>query len=135
MMMMLPDAVERERENMLHDSMNVLKNRGFSHFDVRELPGFEEPRSLQIPVLNIPMKPDIYATSLRGDTALIVVEPSTDLGEEACGRRWQALMAWASAHHAQVHVFVHPEDQHRAADIAQFWHLDPELVEALPRVH
>ena len=71
----------------------------------------------------------------NGHAALVVVEPSTDLGEEACGRRWQALQAWASGHDAEVVVFVHPEDENRAATIANHWHLDPRMVEALPRSH
>lgn len=135
MQTMLPDAVEREREAMLEDSMTLLRTRGYEHFDVHELPGFKEPRALTIPVLNVPMRPDIYATNAGGAAALIVVEPSTGLGEEACGRRWQALMAWAEQHDTPVHVFVHPEDENRATSIAHFWHIDPSRIEALPRTH
>ncbi len=132
---MLPDAIERERETMLHDTMDVLKSRGFGHFDVHDLPGFSEPRELTIPVLNVHLRPDILATDDQGHTLLAMVEPSTDLGEESCGRRWQMIENWAQGHNAELHVFVHPEDENRAAAIARAWHLSDEIVETLPRMH
>ena len=132
---MLPDAIERERETMLQDTMDVLKSRGFGHFDVRELPGFNEPKEVTIPVLNVHMRPDIFATDDQGRTMLVMVEPSTDLGEESCGRRWQMLETWAQGHNADLHVFVHPEDERRAGEIARQWHLNDDIIETLPRAH
>ncbi|MDX5333709.1 MAG: hypothetical protein LPK58_06650 [Gammaproteobacteria bacterium] len=132
---MLPDAIERERETMLQDTMSLLKTRGYGHFDVHELPGFAEPREVTIPVLNVHMRPDIHARDDQGHELLAVIEPSTDLGEEACGRRWQMLESWAQGHNAEVHVFVHPEDERRAGEIARLWHLDTSMIEPLPRTH
>lgn len=132
---MLPDAIERERETMLQDTMDLLKSRGFAHFAVHDLPGFSEPRELTIPVLNVHLRPDILATDDQGRTMLAMIEPSTDLGEESCGRRWQMIESWAQGHNADLHVFVHPEDERRAIDIAQAWHLGDGIVETLPRTH
>ena len=132
---MLPDAIEQERETMLHDTMEVLKLRGFSHFSAHDLPGFDEPREVTIPVLNVHMRPDIWARDDAGHHLLAMVEPSTDLGEETCGRRWQMLQSWADGHGAELHVFVHPEDEARAAEIARFWHLDHAMIEPVPRRH
>ncbi|HDP88734.1 MAG TPA: hypothetical protein ENN42_02080, partial [Thioalkalivibrio sp.] len=122
-------------ETMLQDTMALLKSRGFGRFDVHELPGFDEPREVTIPVLNVHMRPDIWASDDQGHVVLAMVSPSTDLGEEACGRRWQMLESWAQGHNAEVHVFVHPEDERRASDIARLWHLEGNIVETLPRTH
>lgn len=132
---MLSDAIEREREAMLEESLTRLRREGYERFGVHELPGYTEPPQLTIPVLNVQMRPDIYATRDDLPPALAVVEPTTDLGEELCGRRWQALQAWAQAHAACLHVYVHPEDEDRALAIAAHWHLDRALIEPLPRTH
>ena len=132
---MLSDAIELEREAMLENSMSKLRGEGYDRFSVHELPGYDEPPPLTIPVLNVQMRPDVYATHGRLPPSLAVVEPSTDLGEEACGRRWQALQAWAEAHAARLHVYVHPEDEARAQAIAAHWHLDTHLIEPLSRAH
>ncbi len=132
---MLPDAVERERETMLEDSIELLRHRGYDRFAAHELPGYREPAPVTIPILNIQMRPDLFASHEGMRPFMAIVEPSTGLGEEACGRRWQAMQSWAQAHNADIMVFVHPEDETRAIQIASFWHLDPSIIEPLPRRH
>lgn len=129
---MLPDAVEREREVMLEDSMALLRGRGYERFEALALPGCAEPRPLTIPVLNVRMRPDVYATGAELPPFLALVEASSDLGEESGGRRWQALADWARRHGAASQVYVHPEDRGRAADIARHWHLDEATLNCRP---
>lgn len=133
---MLPDAIQQERENMLQSGVETLKIMGNAEFAVHDLAGFREPDELAIPVLNIHLQPDIQARQpgTQSET-LALVEVSSDLGEESCGRRWQALEAWAQQHDAQVMVFVHPEDQTRAQEIARAWHVPSTHIVALPRLH
>ena len=133
---MLPDAIQQERENMLRSGVQTLKSMGNAEFAVHDLAGFPEPDELTIPILNTHLQPDIQATKPGGGAApLALVEVSSDLGEEACGRRWQALAAWAQQHDAQVMVFVHPEDQARAEEIARSWHVPIAHLMSLPRLH
>jgi hypothetical protein len=133
MMSMLPDAIEREREALLEASMRILSQQGFERFEARELPGYDDPEPLAIPVLNIHLTPDLRAVHASGDLILGVVEPESDLGEEACGRRWQGLMAWAERHDARFNVFVHQENRVRAQDIARHWHLAETIIQPVPR--
>jgi hypothetical protein len=128
---MLPDAIERERETLLENVIGRLRREGFDGFEALELPGYPEPESLTIPVLNVRMRPDVRAEHPSEGLPLGVVEP--DLGEEACGRRWQGLAAWAERHEARLQVFVHQENQARARDIAGHWHLDEGIVHPVLR--
>jgi hypothetical protein len=130
---MLPDAIERERETLLETTMALLKREGYERFQALEMPGYPSPEPLTIPVLNVRMRPDLVAEHDGQGVLLGVVEPETDLGEEACGRRWQGLAAWAERHGAQLQVFVHQEDQTRAREIARHWHLDEGLIRPVPR--
>ena len=130
---MLPDAIQRERETLLESVIGRLRREGFDGFEALELPGYPEPEPLTIPVLNVRMRPDVRAEHPSEGLLLGVVEPETDLGEEACGRRWQGLAAWAERHEASLRVFVHEEDQARARDIARHWHLDEGFVHPVPR--
>ncbi|WP_018953557.1 hypothetical protein [Thioalkalivibrio sulfidiphilus] len=130
---MLPDAIERERETLLEASLNLLRRQGFEQFEAHELPGHPQPEPVTVPVLNIHITPDLRAFHPEQGTLLGVVEPETDLGEEACGRRWQGLAAWAEKHHARLQVFVHEEDKTRARDIARHWHLDEAIIQPVPR--
>lgn len=130
---MLPDAIERERESLMEASMGLLRKRGYEQFEAHELPGHPEPAPVTVPVLNIHITPDLRAVHATEGTLLGVVEPESDLGEEACGRRWQGLAAWADQHQAQVQVFVHEEDKTRARDIARHWHLDEAMIQTVPR--
>ncbi len=133
---MLPDAIQLERENMLQSGVKTLKTMGNAEFSVHDLTGFREPDELAIPVLNIHLQPDIQAKPPGiGSETLALVEVSSDLGEESCGRRWQALGAWAQQHDAQVMVFVHAEDQTRAQEIARAWHVPTAYIVTLPRLH
>jgi hypothetical protein len=88
----LPTAVQREREALLSDAVSILKNEGYQPMAVQDLAGFQEPEELVIPILNVHMRPDIIASGKPDDESIVgVVEVSTDLGEESCGRRWQAF--------------------------------------------
>ncbi len=133
---MLPDAIQREREAMLISGVETLQRMGNAEFAVHDLAGYREPDELAIPILNVHLQPDIQARrpGLAGDT-LALVEVSADLGEESCGRRWQALETWALQHDAQMMVFVHPEDQLRAQAIARSWHVLTDYIVTLPRLH
>jgi len=133
---MLPDAIQLERENMLQSGVETLKTMGNVEFSVHGLAGFPEPAELAVPVLNIHVQADIQARQPdTGGETLAVVEVSSGLGEESCGRRWQELEAWAQQHDAQVMVFVHPEDQTRAQEIARAWHVPPAYIVSLQRLH
>lgn len=132
----LPDAVQREREALLRDAVGILKIHGYQPLAVQDLAGYKEPDEIIIPVLNVPMKPDIMASNWEKDGLMLgVVVVSTDLGEESCGRRWQAFSAWAQNHNTDMQVFVHQEDIDRATAIAEHWHLSPELLISVQRTH
>lgn len=132
----LPTAVQREREALLNDAVSILKNEGYQPMAVQDLAGFQEPEELVIPILNVHMRPDIIASGKPDDESIVgVVEVSTDLGEESCGRRWQAFNAWAQEHHSHMQVFVHPEDLRRATEIAEYWHLEPNFFVPVMRTH
>ena len=132
----LPDAIQREREALLRDSVDILKIQGNQEVEAHDLPGYREPDELMIPVLNVPMQPDIMASHPQHTGPTIgVVEVSTDLGEESCGRRWQAFALWAKNHDGHLHIFVHPEDHQRTTEIAQYWHVDPGIIVPVARAH
>lgn len=132
MLITLPDAVARERERLIEASLRQLQREGLTEFSVHAMGGYQEPERLTIPVLNVPMTPDILSHR-SGDAVPVVacVEVSSDLGEDQCGRRWQGLAAWADAHQGRFRVFVHAEDQPRARDIAVLWHLDPACLQPI----
>lgn len=132
----LPNAVQRERETLLSDAIGILKTQGYQPMAVQDLAGYKEPDELVIPVLNVHMRPDIVASGRPDDEQILgVVEVSTDLGEESCGRRWQAFNAWAHEHHSHMQVFVHPEDLRRATEIAEYWHMTPDFLIPVRRTH
>lgn len=132
----LPNAVQREREALLSDAVGILKTQGYQALAVQDLAGYKEPDELLIPVLNIHMRPDILAANQEKDGLMLgVVEVSTDLGEESCGRRWQAFSAWANDHNMRMQVFVHPEDLRRATEIAEYWHMTPDFFVPVRRTH
>ncbi len=132
----LPDAIQREREALLKDAIDMLEMLGNHDLTAQDLAGYNEPDELNIPVLNVHMRPDICASNQNNDGMVLgVVEVSTDLGEESCGRRWQAFSTWANSHNSRLQVFVHPEDVHRATEIAQYWHVDPDSIIPVKRTH
>lgn len=132
----LPDAIQREREALLRDAIDILKIQGNQDLAVQDLAGYQEPGELNIPVLNVHMRPDIFASNRENDGLLLgVVEVSSDLGEGSCGRRWQAFSTWTNIHHSRMHIFVHPEDLRRATEIAQYWHVDPDSIVPVTRAH
>lgn len=132
----LPDAIQRERETLLHDAVELMKTQGYRDLAVQDLDGYQDPLEVLIPILNVHMQPDIIAHNQEGDDTLLgLVEVSTDLGEELCGRRWQAFDAWARNHHGMIRVFVHPEDLPRATEIAHYWHLQPDFLVPVERLH
>lgn len=130
----IPQAIQQEREALLKSGARYLRSRGQLALYIRDLAGFEEPPEHLIPVLNIPMRADLEAVDTEGSHCTLgVVEVASDLGEEACGRRWQALGRWAEDHRAELLVFVHTENSERARAIARAWHLDPHLIVEVPR--
>jgi len=132
----LPNAVQREREALLSGAVGILKTQGYQPLAVQDLAGYKEPEELAIPVLNVHMRPDIFASNLEKDGMMLgVVEVSTDLGEESCGRRWQAFSAWANDHNTRMQVFVHPEDLRRATEIAEYWHMTPDFFVSVKHTH
>ena len=122
----LPQAIQRERENLLRSTLQHLKTIGYTEFSVRDLQGHPEPPALIIPVLNAPMQPDILATRTSDQLLAAVVEVSTDLGEESCGRRWQGFVAWANAKKAEFIIVIHQDELDRAKLIAQHWHVETD---------
>ena len=125
----LPGAVQREREALLESSARFLKERGLPRLRIHDLAGYEEPPDHLIPVLNVAMRADLEATDTGGACRTLgLVEVASDLGDEACGRRWQALGRWAEDHRAELLVFVSAEHTARARAIARAWHLDPGLI-------
>ncbi len=125
----LPGAVQREREGLLKNSARFLKERGLPSLRVHDLAGYEEPPDHLIPVLNVAMRADLEATDTSGACRTLgLVEVASNLGDEACGRRWQALWRWAEDHRAELLVFVGEEYSARARAIARAWHLDPRLI-------
>lgn len=120
----LPEAIQREREVLLRRAVEYLSSRGYTEFQVRDLADFNDPPNLIIPVLNAPMQPDMVARQGEGLSLIAVVEVSTDLGDESCGRRWQAFIAWAVAQDSEFVVFVHQDEIERAKAIAGHWHVD-----------
>ena len=119
-----PNSAEQKRRAMLEDSLRLLHKQGYEDLYVNK--ASEGRLCLETGLPDKAMHPDIIATrpGCRGPL-LGVVESPSDLGEDACGRRWQAFASWAKAHHGQLMVFVHQEDVVRAALIAKYWHLDP----------
>ena len=125
----LPRAIQQEREALLKNSARFLEERGLQTLRIHDLAGYEEPPEHLIPVLNVPMRADLEATDADGAHCTVgLVEVASDLGDEACGRRWQALGCWAEDHRAELLVFVRAECSARARAIAQSWHLDPRLI-------
>lgn len=134
MLNMLPDAVQQERILLLEDAVALLEKEHAAELRVHDLAGYGEPDPVIIPVLNVPMQPDIIAHVAGSDeTVVALVEVSSSLGDEACGRRWQAFSNWAKDHHGSLRVFVHPEDQARAEAIARHWHIDIDHVVPVQR--
>ena len=129
----LPSAVIFEREAMLYSAVDQFRHAGHPVRAVHGLRGFKEPPKLQIPVWNAPMRPDIYAEDSDGHPILGLVEVSTALGEESCGRRWQAFSLWDEHHTGRLCIFVHPEDRRRAERIANHWGVARHNIHVLER--
>jgi hypothetical protein len=133
---MLPEAVERERDSLAQAAIDILRKAGYGHVRANALVGYPEPEPLLIPVLNVPMTPDIIAyKDDPKDVVIGLVEVSSDLGEELCGRRWQAFAHWIERNGGRLHVFVHTEDVGRAQHIVRHWQLSPASIYPVPRQH
>lgn len=130
----LPPAIEMERETLLQNAFECLLERGHGDIHIADFKEFEQPRPCKISVLNVVVQPDLEAQKPDqiGPT-VASVEVSSDLGDESCGRRWQALSRWAKEHNGQYLIFIHPEDQNRAQAIAQLWEVDADHFVSLPR--
>lgn len=125
----------RERQSMLAQSLHQLHQQGYRNMRAHDLPGYEEPGELLVPVLNVHTRPDIVADGLegRGNSIWAVVEVSSGLGELSCGRRWRTLAHWAQEQGGTFLIFVHSEDRERAMTIAEYWHLSGECLVPLTR--
>jgi hypothetical protein len=133
---MLPEAVERERDSLAVAAIDTLRKAGYKHFRANALVGYPEPEPLLIPVLNVPMTPDIVAyKDDPKDFVIGLVEVSSDLGEELCGRRWQAFAHWIERNGGRLQVFVHHEDVGRAQQIVRHWQLAADSIYAVARQH
>lgn len=124
----LPPAVAAERDKLLKESLRLLQLEGYKAFQVRDLPGHRAPDSLLVPVWNIRVVPDIVADGDKDRRLVAWVEVSCALGEESCGRRWQALAQWAVANNRRILIVVHAEDLPRAQRIAAHWQIDPAIL-------
>lgn len=129
----IPDAVRREREDLLRACAIRLGTAGGRNLRVRDLAGYPDPEPLHIPVWNASMVPDLTAEGEDGTALIGIAVVSSELGEPSCGRRWQAFAQWTEHHRASLAVYVHPEDEMRAARLAERWHLDPQCVDTVPR--
>lgn len=128
----LPAAVLRERRAMLGDAVKKLQKDGYESFEVDDLEGYPDPEDVNAPRTNVPIRPDILGRGKSG-TVCALTEVSSTLTDDLWGRRWQSLQQWAQGHEARFVVFVHPEDQDTARQLAQQWKVDPESVVALER--
>lgn len=124
----LPPAVAAERDKLLRECLRLLQLDGYKAFKVHGHPGYRAPESVLIPVWNVRAVPDIVAVGDRQKPLVAYVEVSSALGEESCGRRWQALAQWAATRDTRVLVVVHVEDLARARRIAAHWHFDPSIL-------
>ncbi|QKT02391.1 hypothetical protein HUS23_00295 [Ectothiorhodospiraceae bacterium 2226] len=131
-MRQLPDAIQKEYVALLSRAVESLQQEGYEDLHVDGLAGYPDPAPLTVRVLNAPIEPDL--TAQRAEQAPLVgfVEVSTDLSIEDTGRRWQWIQAhWLPEHGGSLAVFVHPEDEQRAREIARRWHLDEDVVRPL----
>lgn len=133
MLTMLPDAILREREAMLNRTIEALDGEGYEVDRAHDLAGLPETDELLIHVLNVHLRPDIHARCAGRQPLNAFVEVSTALTHDDCGRRWQALAAWCATHGAAMHVFVHPEDERLARELAKHWQIDPVVIRTLAR--
>lgn len=131
----VPPAIAKERDLVVAQALAWLQNFGYRDFHVQDYADHPPPDDVAIPVLNTVMTPDISATNGNGEALIANVEVSTDIGDSICGRRWQALLAWAQPSGTVFRVFVNERYAQRAREIAGEWHLDDRFIVALPSAH
>lgn len=130
----LPDAIMKERVSMLSDSLDILAQEGYRILAAQDFAGYPDPEQVLVHVLNTHVQPDILARREDNEDPInVFVEVSTALSGDDCGRRWQAMADWSREHHGRLLVFVHPEDEPYAREIAAHWHVDPGCVRGLAR--
>lgn len=124
---MLSGAVDRE--HLVRAAAAALRSDGWSEVRATGCAGFRKPQALVVPVLHVPLQPDLCASHPRRRGPLLgVVATGRELGDASLGSRWQALAAWAREHGGVFTVFVAPQDEAPARAIAGRWHLDPSLL-------
>lgn len=131
----VPPAIAKERDLVVAQALIWLQRFGYRDFRVLDYADRPQPDDIAIPVLNTVVTPDISATGANGEVLVGNVEVSTDLGDNVCGRRWQALLSWARPSGAAFRVFINERHAQRARDIAREWHLDDTFIVALPSAH
>lgn len=118
-----------EREQLVRAAAAALRSDGWSEVRATGCAGFRTPQALVVPLLHVPLQPDLCASHPRRRGPLLgVVVTGRDLGDASLGLRWQALAAWAREHGGVFTVFVSPQDEAPARALAGRWHLDPSLL-------
>lgn len=131
----LPPAIAKERDLLVAQALDWLRTQGYNTFRVHDYPESTAPEPIIIPVLNTSVMPDIAAQDRAGNQLLGSIEVSTDISDSICGRRWQALHAWAEANDADYRVFVQDRYREQARQIAAMWHLAETLLVPLRSPH
>ncbi|BAU48299.1 hypothetical protein SVA_1745 [Sulfurifustis variabilis] len=128
-----PLSAGAERERLVRAAADQLRSDGWLEVRASGCAGFRRPQALVVPVLQVPLQPDLCASHPRRRGPLLgVVATSRDIGEASLRRRCEALAAWAREHGGEFVVFVPAHDEARArAAVTARWHLDPMVLRAL----
>lgn len=125
-------AVVSPHTALVRAAAAALSSEGWSTIRARACPEYGAPQPVVVPVLNEAVQPDLCASHPgRRAPLLACVGDPLDLERTAVGRRWRALAAWATFHHAKFRVFVRPQDYARACAIAAKWKLSTDHLRAL----
>lgn len=126
----LPAVAERQR--LLRAAAEALRSDGWSEVRAAGCPDFREPQALVVPVLHVPLQPDLCASHPRRRGPLLaVVATRRALGDGSVARRSQALAAWAREHGGTFALFVAPEDEQAARAALARWQLDAAALRAI----
>lgn len=118
-----------ERERLVRAAVHALRSDGWAEVRASGCAEYREPQALVVPLLHVPVQPDLCASHPRRAGPLLgVVATRRDLGDAALARRWTALAEWAREHRGTFTVFVAPQDEAPARTAVLRWHLDPALL-------
>jgi hypothetical protein len=127
-----PLSADADREHFVRAAADSLRSDGWSEVRAAGCAGFRKPQALVVPVLQVPLQPDLCASHPRRRGPLLgIVLTSRDMGDAAVGRRCQAFAAWAREHGGEFVVFVPARDEVQARAAARRWQLDPLLLRVL----